>query len=274
MKFIIIDYKKATTLVCLILTLVLIAAAFIVKGDSPADIRSWRNIEGEIYVDDYMEAAAKAGKLLPIYSVETDGNKIALTFDNAWGADDIPDILRALDKYQVKATFFVLGCWVEKYPDVVREIYERGHEIANHSYAHYKPSKLDKAGLIKEIEKCNAAIKRVTGEDCKIYRPPYGDYNDLVISTALEMGMYPIQWDVDSLDWKPETTEAEILRRVTEKTRPGSILLFHNDTKYTAKILPEVIKQLLEQGYEFVKVSELIYKDNYYIDHTGRQFKK
>lgn len=275
MKFIVINYKKASTIVCFILASILVLMGLVINNDNSRDIGGKpANLKDEIYINDEIEVTAKTGRQLPIYSVQNDKNQIALTFDNAWGADDIPDILRALDKYKVKATFFVLGCWVEKYPDVVREIHSRGHEIANHSYAHYKPTKLDKAGMIKEIEKCNEAIKAVTGEECKIYRPPYGDYNDLVIATARELGMYPVQWDVDSLDWKPEITEEDILRRINEKTKSGSILLFHNDTKYTAKVLPEVLKQLLEKGFEFVKVSELIYKDNYVIDHTGRQFMK
>jgi polysaccharide deacetylase family sporulation protein PdaB len=274
MKFLVINYRKTSIIVCFILAVILVFSAFIINGKDKGVEVNMPQLQDEVYIEDELEVAARTGRELPIYSVQTETNQIAITFDNAWGADDIPTILRALDKYKVKATFFVLGCWVEKYPDVVKDIYKRGHEIANHSYAHYKPTKLDKAGLLTEITKCNEAIKKVTGKDCNIYRTPYGDYNDFVITTAKEASMYPIQWDVDSIDWKPETTEQDILNRVTEKTKPGSILLFHNDTKYTAKVLPEVLKQLLEKGFEPVTVSELIHKGDYTVDYSGRQFKK
>lgn len=274
MKYIVINRKKSMIIACLIIAIIIYLLSLIVNiFDKKSSVNVFNERE-MIYVDDSLEIQASVKRVLPIYSVHKENNQIALTFDNAWGADDIPTILRELDKYKVKATFFVLGCWVEKYPDVVKSIYDRGHEIANHSYAHYKPTKLDKVGLTKEITRCNEAIKKVTGEDCVIYRTPYGDYNDFVISTAQELGMYPIQWDVDSLDWKPETTKADLINRVVSKSKSGSIILMHNDTKYTAEALPDVLEQLKAKGFEFVTVSELIYKDNYTIDHNGRQFTK
>ncbi len=213
------------------------------------------------------------GKELPIYRVKTSESdkRISITFDNAWGADDIPSILATLKKYNAKATFFVLGTWAEKFPEIVKQIYDEGHEIANHSYAHYKPTKLSEQGIKDEISKCNAAIKNVTGKECKIYRAPYGDYNDLVVKTAEQMGMYMIQWDVDSLDWKDEMSADAIYQRVIERVRPGSIVLFHNDTNHTQDILPKILEKLYSDGYQFVTISELIYKDGYIIDNNGEQ---
>ena len=210
---------------------------------------------------------------LPIYRVGLAENdkRIAITFDNAWGADDIPDILNSLEKYNAKATFFVLGTWAEKFPDVVKNISDAGHEIANHSYAHHHPTKLNAQELANEINKCNEAIKNVTGKDCNIYRAPYGEYNDFVVKGARDNGMYIIQWDVDSLDWKSEMTAKAIYQRIVGKVKPGSIVLFHNDTEHTKEILPEILEKLTADGYKSVTVSELIYMENYTIDNQGEQ---
>jgi len=221
-------------------------------------------------------AVSGANKILPIYRVgleETD-KRISITFDNAWGADDIPDILETLKKYSAKATFFVLGTWAEKYPDVVKSIYNEGHEIANHSYAHYRPTKLTEQGLKDEITKCNKSIKDITGENCNIYRAPYGEYNNFVVSTAKNLDMYMIQWDVDSLDWKDEMPADAIFQRITTRTKQGSILLFHNDTKHTKDVLPRILEKLTADGYKSVTVSELIYKGDYMINSQGEQKKK
>ena len=213
---------------------------------------------------------------LPIYRVSLPENdrRISVTFDNAWGADDIPDILSSLEKYNAKATFFILGTWAEKFPETVRKIYDAGHEIANHSYAHYKPTKLDKTELLNEITKCNDAIKNVTGQDCVIYRTPYGDYNDFVVETAKNAGMHVIQWDVDSLDWKEDMSKDAIFQRVTARTKSGSIILFHNDTKYTKDVLPLILEKLTSDGFTSVPISELIYKEQYFINAQGEQHKK
>jgi peptidoglycan/xylan/chitin deacetylase (PgdA/CDA1 family) len=105
-----------------------------------------------------------------------------------------------------------------------------------------------------------------------LFRPPFGDYNDTVIRVCRENGYYPIQWDVDSLDWK-ELGVQPVVDRVTRNVRSGSIVLFHNNAKYVAEYLPIVIEKLQKDGYEIIPVSQLIYKDNYYIDNTGRQIK-
>lgn len=216
-----------------------------------------------------------AGKKLPIYRVKTEqgDNRIAITFDCAWGAQDIPEILTVLKNHDAKATFFVLGTWAEKNPEVMVSIVEAGHEVANHSYAHKTPTKLNKSDLMEEITKCNEAIYATTGVKATLYRAPSGDYNDLVVETAEELGFSMIQWDVDSIDWKEEMTKEAIYQRVISRTTAGSILLFHNDTNYTVEVLPNILQTLTEKGYESVTVSQLIYKDGYKIDVTGEQQK-
>ncbi len=213
-------------------------------------------------------------KHLPIYSVETERNTVSITFDCAWGADDISQILDTLKKENVKATFFMVGQWAEKFPDAVKLIANDGHDIANHGYSHLRMSTISKEKCKSEIELCNKKLEEISGIKINLFRPPYGDYNNTVVDTCNEMGCYPIQWNVDSLDWRKEMSRQAILDRILKRTKPGAILLFHNDTQYTAQLLPEIIKGLKSQGLEFLPVSQLIMKENYYIDDQGRQQKK
>lgn len=209
-------------------------------------------------------------KRLPIYSVETGDKKIAISFDAAWGDEFTDDILDTLDKYEVKTTFFLVAFWVDKYPDMVKKIYDKGHEIGNHSTTHPHMSKLTKEQLINELKITGDKIAEITGKEPVVFRPPFGDYNNLLIETAEELGYHTIQWDVDSLDWK-EMGAQPVVDRVTRNVKKGSIVLFHNNAKYVSEYLPLVLEKLQEQGYEIVPVSDLIYKENYFIDNTGRQ---
>ena len=206
---------------------------------------------------------------IPIYSVERGDNKIALTFDCAWDGDDIDSILETLDEYNVKASFFVTGKWAEDYPENIRKIHERGHDIGNHSYNHADYTKLGSAEIIKDLEKCDAAVENITGEKMTLMRAPSGGYNNNVIQTVRESGRTYIQWSVDGLDYTKDATEASIKKRLS-KTKAGDIILMHSGTKMTAKILPSIIRELSEK-YELVKVSDLIYSDNFTIDASGCQ---
>lgn len=209
-------------------------------------------------------------KELPIYSVETDEKKIAISFDAAWGNEYTSFILDTLDKYNIKSTFFLVGFWVDKYPDDVKEIAKRGHDVGNHSTTHPNMSQLSKEKMIEELSITGKKIEELTGVKPTLFRPPFGDYNDLLIRTCREEGYYTIQWDVDSLDWK-ELGAQSVIDRVTRNVKNGSIVLFHNNAKYIRDYLPLVIERLQEAGYEIVPISELIYKDNFMIDNTGRQ---
>lgn len=210
---------------------------------------------------------------LPIYSVDIKDKKIAISFDAAWGIEYTEDILDILDKYDVKTTFFLVGFWVDKYPEYVKEIHNRGHEVGNHSSNHPYMTKLSNDQIAEELNKTGSKIFELTGEKPILFRPPYGDYNDNVIKICRENGYYAIQWDVDSLDWKELGTQA-VVDRVTRNVSDGSIVLFHNNAKYVSEYLPLVLAKLKEEGYEIVPVSELIYKDNFYMDNTGRQYKR
>lgn len=214
--------------------------------------------------------AAEAKKKLPIYCVERQDKKVALTFDAAWGNEDTQQLIDILGEHNAKATFFVVGEWVDKYPESVKQLFDAGHDVMNHSDTHPECSKLGREAFIKELEGCNDKIEAVTGVRPTLFRPPFGDYNDAVVDTAESIGMKTIQWDVDSLDWK-DLSAQEITKRVTSKVQPGSIILFHNAAKHTPEALPMILDWLEENGYEPVKVQELLLEGEYYMDHTGRQ---
>jgi polysaccharide deacetylase family sporulation protein PdaB len=209
-------------------------------------------------------------KKLPIYCVDTKEKKIAISFDAAWGQIYTREILDILDKYNVKTTFFLVGFWVDKHPDLVKEIYARGHEIGNHSTTHPKMSLLSKEEITKELEITSEKIEKIIDKKPTVFRPPFGDYNNTLIETAQSLGYYTIQWDVDSLDWKEIGVE-HVVDRVVKNTKNGSIVLFHNNAKYITQYLPLVLEKLQSQGYKIVPISELIYKKDYEMDSTGRQ---
>lgn len=210
---------------------------------------------------------------LPIYNVETKEKKIAISFDASWGEDKTDDILKTLDKYNAKATFFVVGAWIDQYPDKLKKMYEKGHEIGNHSNKHPIMTTISKEKIIEEIAATDAKIRSITGQPTTLFRCPSGEYNNLVIETVEATNHFCIQWDADSIDWKEQGADIEF-NRIIEKTRPGSILLFHNQAKYTPENLQRILEYYKAQGYEFVKISDLIYKENYYINGEGKQILK
>lgn len=214
-------------------------------------------------------------KELPIYCVNCDEKKVSLSFDAAWGNEDTADILNILDKHDVKATFFMTGNFINKYPDDVKAIAEAGHDLGNHSENHKHMSQLTKEQSIEEITKPHKMVKDLTGIDMNLFRAPYGDYNNTLIQTTRELGYHCIQWDVDSLDWRDYGVESIVNTVVNHKhLGNGSIILCHNGAKYTKDALDSMITSLEEKGYEIVPVSQLIYTGEYDMDHEGRQFEK
>ena len=207
---------------------------------------------------------------LPIYRVKTEDKKIAISFDCAWGVDYTDTLLSVMKEKQVRCTFFMVEFWTEKHPDYVKKINEAGHEIGTHSATHPYMSKLEKSAIEKELSTSTLAIEKITSKKVEVFRPPYGDYDDLLITTAREMGLYTIQWDVDSLDWK-NLSANQIVERVVKRVKNGSIVLFHNQGKHTAEALPVIIDLLKTAGYEFVPIGELIYRDGYYMEADGSQ---
>ena len=214
---------------------------------------------------------AATTRLLPIYSVERDNKAVSLTFDAAWGNEDTQMLIDILDQYNVSATFFVTGQWVDKFPESVKALYDAGHEVMNHSNDHAHFNTLTAEEITANINACSDKVEKITGQRPTLFRAPYGEYDDHVIAAVNAMGIYTIQWDCDSLDWK-EISAQEIYTRVTTNVKSGSIVLFHNAALHTPEALPNIIEYLLQNGYDIVPVSKLILTGNYTIDHTGRQF--
>ncbi|MBQ8468669.1 MAG: polysaccharide deacetylase family protein [Clostridia bacterium] len=211
-------------------------------------------------------------RLVPIYSVKTEEKKVALSFDAAWGSDKTSKIVEILQKEGIKATFFLVGFWVEANPDKVKEIYDAGFDIGTHSNTHPKMSTLSSAQVSHELVTSCELISNITKSPVKFFRPPYGDYNDQLINIASSLGLKTIQWDVDTLDWKGLSGE-QILTRVQRSVKNGSIILCHNNSDHILEALPLMIKYLKSEGYSIVKMSELVYENDYTIDNNGVQIK-
>ncbi len=208
-------------------------------------------------------------RLVPIYSVDRDDKVISISFDCAWGVDYTDEILNALRVSNVRATWFMVEFWAEKYPEYVKKI-DEANEIGTHSSTHSYMSKLNAEEIKLELTTSSEAIGKITGKKVELFRPPYGDYDDELIKTASELGYYTIQWDTDSLDWK-DLSATDIAMRVINGVQSGSIILMHNNGLHTAEAVPIILETLKNRGYSFVPIGELIYRENYVIDGTGRQ---
>jgi len=207
---------------------------------------------------------------LPVYCVEREDNVITVSFDASWGGDQTLRILDLLDQYNAKATFFLVGIWVDKYPELVKEIHARGHEIGNHSDSHPEMSKLSNEQIIRELDGCSDKIEALTGQRPTSFRPPYGDYDNKVVTVSRAEGYEVVQWSVDSLDWKNKGVE-DLIRRATKNVQKGDIILFHNDSKYILDALPTILKTYQEQGFAMIPAREILLEGETTIDVQGKQ---
>ena len=204
--------------------------------------------------------------------MECSEKKLPWTFDAAWGADKTSQIMDILEKYEMSATFFLVGFWIDKYPEKAKEIFERGFLLGNHSANHLHMNKLSAEDMAREIETTNAKLKEITNEDTVFFRAPFGEYNNTLIEVLKKKNMLCMQWDVDSLDWKG-LTGAQIAERILSRVKNGSIILCHNNSDYILQALPLVLLGLKNKGYKSVKLNELVLREDYYIDNNGRQHK-
>lgn len=196
-----------------------------------------------------------------LYKANTDKKVIALTFDDGPDLRFTPSILDVLDRYDVKATFFLLGMRVETYPDVVKRIHQEGHQIGNHTYWH---SELTKSkSLFKEMKQNETAIKSILDIQTNLFRAPYGALSEKQVKKLGDYGYKGIGWSIDSEDWK-SLSAVVIKQNVLNHIHPGAIILMHSagnwtqDLSGTAEALMDIIPKLHEQGYEFVTVDELL----------------
>lgn len=213
--------------------------------------------------------ASTEEKKVPIYSVDRKEKVVSISFDAAWGNEQTGTLLDILDKYKVKSTFFLVGQWVDKYPDDVRAISEAGHDIGNHSNTHAHLPQLDGSGIEDELESCNRKIEEITGKCPTLFRPPYGDYNNAVVDSTNGLDMYCVQWSIDSLDWKNPSPQA-MVERIKSKLCPGSIILMHNGAENTPEALPMIIEMIKSEGYKIVPISQILLKGDYETDIQGK----
>ncbi len=217
--------------------------------------------------------SANNERRLPIYSVENNKKQVAITFDAAWDDSGLDDVLAVLKKYNAPATVFAVGEWVDKYPQEVRKISESGHLLANHSDSHKHLNNMSTQTFKEDVVNCNKRIESITGKKVTLYRGPYGEYNNTTVAAIENLDMYYIQWDCDSLDWKPDYTVDMITEAALKNVQSGSIILMHIGAKNTAAALDKILARLEKEGYSFVTVDDLILKDGYIIDHRGKQCK-
>ena len=187
-------------------------------------------------------------------------NQVSLTFNVDWGQEYIPNILDVLEQNRAVATFFITGNWAKKYPNLVREIDNRGHEIGNHGYSHKHPQHLSKQGLINLIKKNEKLIEKITETKTYLFSPPYGEVDQRISAIAHSIGYKTIMWSADTVDWQRPAAQI-IVQRAVNKVGDGGIILMH-PTRPTLKALPEILNNLRQQGYNFVTVSKLIQPGN------------
>lgn len=199
---------------------------------------------------------APTTKMEPIYQGNVDKKAIALTINVDWGEEYIEKMLEIFETKDVKATFFLSGKWVEKNQDLVKQIYQQGHELGNHGYSHPHPDQLTIQQNIEEIKKTEAAIEKVTNYKTSLFAPAYGEKKPHVAEAASQIGYKTIYWSLDTIDWqKPKP--ATIVERIVPRAFNGAIVLMH-PTENTVLALPEIIHKLKEEGYSFLTVSEII----------------
>lgn len=216
---------------------------------------------------------------MPIFDVKVDGdsekmNYMCLTFDSAYINKYTHDILDVLDEYNIKSTFFMTYEFMEKNPDQIMEIIKRGHEIGNHSTSHPDLNKLKDSRVVKEVMKAHNFIKDLVGVDMCLFRFPFGSYSPRTVGMLKNMGYYPIQWTLDSIDWKNSGKEYLINRFKgnDDLLVGGSIILFHNGATYTPEALPDIIEMIHAKGLKCVRVTDLIYHHDFHV-YKGKQIK-
>ena len=188
-----------------------------------------------------------------------EGKRIALSFDDGPHPTLTPHILNILDKYNITATFFMIGCNVENYPDVAKAVYQRGHEIGNHTFSHPHMKSLTQEMLRNEVLKTEQILKQNGISRPKLFRPPEGFRSTEQVNTLRSLGYQTIIWSLDTHDWQGRAA-GEIVSSVLSGVQGGDILLFHDYTlkQNTITALEQLIPKLLKDGYEFVTVSDLM----------------
>jgi probable sporulation protein (polysaccharide deacetylase family) len=192
----------------------------------------------------------------PIYRGPKEERAVSLMFNVSWGEEHVPSILRTLTTSGVKATFFLDGQWVNKHPDLARQIRDAGEEIGSHGTGHPDFRKLSAAKLERQVVGTNTVIQRTLGAEPTLLAPPAGSFDVRTVQAAARHRMYTILWTTDTVDWR-RPSPAVILSRVESQVEPGSLVLMH-PTAPTAAALPELIRWLKANGYRFKTVGQVV----------------
>lgn len=195
-------------------------------------------------------------KIQPIFHGSIAEPKVAFACNVFWGEEFLPDMLQTLAANNIHITFFIGGSWAKKYPELLADIANKGHELGNHTYSHPHPNAISKEQNKEQIQKTETLVKEITGLTTKLYAPPYGEYNDMVLNAANELGYTTIMWSIDTIDWKRPPPDV-LKQRVTKKIHNGAIILMH-PTAPTAKALPDLIKEINQSGYTITTVSDIL----------------
>jgi len=254
MHILCVKLKDITRILLLILTLVMLSV----------------NINGNVAASVFFGSNLRK---VPIYYVNTSDSVVALSFDAAWGADKTEKIMEICKSFNVNATFFLVGFWVEKYPEIAKKIKENGFEIGTHSNTHPDMTKLSALQQKLELQSSVDLIKSVTNAEVELFRAPFGAYNDTLLETANALNLKTIQWDIDTLDWKG-LGAMEITNRILNGVRNGSIILCHNNSDHILDALPIFLDRLIKRGYAIKSVGEVVIKEGYFIDNNGMQSAK
>ncbi len=215
----------------------------------------------------------QSSRKIPVYNVATEQNKVAITFDSAWGAEKTDGILEILKEYDVNATFFLVGIWAEEYPEKVKAIHEAGIEIGTHSNTHPDLAKMSAEEIDAELDSSIEIIENITGEKPTLFRAPFGAYDNLLMEKCEERNLLPIQWNIDTLDWKGLDGK-QMCERVTNKVENGSIILMHNNSDNILEGLRMILDRLKMQNFEVLSVGEIVLRENFEVDSQGVQHQK
>lgn len=220
----------------------------------------------------YAHVTAAPEEATPICCTDRADRVVSLSFDAAWGDEDVEELIRVLDRHGVKATFFVTGDWVDRCEESVEALHEAGHEIMNLSNSYPNMTHLSRDNLLAEIRTASDKIQAVTGTRPSLFRAPYGAYNQELMETLDSLQMQGIRWNIDSLDWNGLSAQ-KMTQLVVREAEPGSILLFHVAAAHTAQALDGILETLRAEGYTFLPVSEMIYTEEYILNAEGRQIR-
>lgn len=193
---------------------------------------------------------------LPIYKGNPNKKMISFMINVAWGNEYLDSILDTLDRENVKATFFLDGSWLRKYPDVAKKIQDRGHEMSNHAYSHPNMSQLSRAEAYSQIERTEKLLRSTLQTSNRWFAPPSGDYNQMTVQVAAEQKLATVLWTIDTVDWR-KPSPAWIVNKITTKLEPGSLILMH-PTQSSRDALPGMIAAAKAKGYAIGTVSETL----------------